>query len=124
MERKDTFNEELLDVKNEIHTYIQNKIDLTKLQLAEDLSRFISSVAIKLVMFYISLFILIFLSMAAAFYIGTFTQSDELGFIIVAGFYMFVAVIFYLLKRTLVQRHVIKSFIQLFFPNFSRYDKK
>lgn len=123
MEKRESLSEDLSEVKNEINDYVQNRIDLTKLQLAEDLSRFISRVAIKLVLFYIGLFVLIFISMAAAYAIGTYLNSTELGFMIVSGIYFIIGIIFYLFKGLLIQTPVIKTFVQLFFPNYSRYDK-
>ncbi|MCW3807236.1 phage holin family protein [Plebeiibacterium marinum] len=124
MDKRETISEEISDIKKEINTYINSKIDLTKLQAAEDLSRFVSGIAVKLVLFYIGLFVLLFVSMAGAFAIGSYTQSNEIGFIAVAGIYFLIAIIFYLLKGKLIQTPVIKSFIQLFFPNFSKYDKE
>ncbi len=124
MDRKETISEELSDVKKEIETYFQSKLDLTKLQAAEDLSRFASGIAVKLVLFYIAMFVLIFVSMAAAFAIGTYTNSNELGFLVVAGVYVLFAFIFYLFKGILIQTPVIKAFIQIFFQNFSKYDKE
>ncbi len=124
MDRKETLSEELSDIKNEINNYIQSKIDLTKLQAAEDLSRFVSRIAIKLVLFYIAMFVLLFASMAGAFAIGSYTQSNELGFLIIAGIYLLFAFIFYLFRGKLVQTPVIKTFVQMFFQNFSKYDKE
>ncbi len=124
MDRKETISEEIADVKNEINNYIQSRIDLTKLQAAEDLSRFVSGIAIKLVLFYIAMFVLLFVSMAGAFAIGTYLESNELGFLAVAGVYFLFAIIFYLFKGKLVQTPIIKTFIQMFFQNFSKYDKE
>ncbi len=124
MDRKETISEEISDIKKEINTYFQSKLDLTKLQAAEDISRFVSGIAVKLVLFYIAMFVLIFVSMAAAFAIGTYTKSNELGFLIVAGVYVLLAIIFYLFKSYLIHTPVIKAFIQIFFQNFSKYDKE
>ncbi len=124
MDRKETLSEELSDIKNEINHYIQSKIDLTKLQAAEDLSRFVSKIAIKLVLFYIAMFVLLFASMAGAFAIGSYTQSNELGFLIIAGIYFLLAFVFYLFRGKLVQTPIIKTFVQMFFQNFSKYDKE
>ncbi len=124
MEKKESLSDELSDIKNEISSYVQSKIDLTKLQIAEDLSRLISSIAIKVVLFYIALFMLIFLSMAAAFAIGSYFNSNQVGFLLVAGVYFVSGIIFYLLKGILIQTPIIKAIIHLFFPNFSQYDKE
>lgn len=124
MDKKDGITEEFSSIKKEIESYIQNRIDLTKLHLAEDLSRFVSGFIVKTILFYIVFFVLLFISIAGAFAIGTYTNSNEIGFIVIAGIYLFIAIIFYLLKGRLIQTPIIKSFIHLFFPNYSNYDKK
>ena len=122
MSKKESITGEISEVKQEIEAYIQNRIDLTKLHIAEDLSRFTSSVAMRLVLFYIAFFVLLFLSMAAAYYIGRILNSTELGFVIVAGFYFFVGIIFILFRKILIHTPIIRTFIHLFFPNYNQYD--
>jgi len=123
MSAKESIKDEINEIKNELESYVQNKMDLTKLHVAEDLSRFSSNIAVRLVMFYIGFFVLLFVSMAAAFAIGNYTQSTELGFIIVGGVYFVIGLIFFFFRGILIQRPIIKSFIHLFFPNYSHYDK-
>jgi len=124
MDKKEGISEEFSSVKKEIESYIQNRIDLTKLHLAEDLSRFVSGFIIKTILFYIGFFVLTFFSIAGAFAIGACCNSNEIGFISIASIYLFIGVVFYLSKRYLIQTPIIKSLIHLFFPNFNNYDKK
>ena len=124
MSKKESISDEISEVKKEIESYVQNRIDLTKLHVAEDLSRLTSGLAVRLVLFYIAFFVLLFLSMAAAYAIGNYLNSTELGFIVVAGSHLIIGLIFYLFKGMLIQKPIIKSFIHLFFPNYSNYDKE
>ncbi|GAF04321.1 phage holin family protein [Saccharicrinis fermentans] len=124
MSNKESLSDDLTEIKKEIESYVQNRIDLTKLHVAEDLSRFTAGVAVRLVLFYIAFFILLFLSIAAAYAFGRYTNSTELGFIIVAGAYLVAGIIFYLLRGILINKPIIQSFIHLFFPNYSNYDKE
>ncbi|MGQ1783841.1 MULTISPECIES: phage holin family protein [unclassified Saccharicrinis] len=124
MSKKESLSEEVTEVKKEIESYVQNRIDLTKLHVAEDLSRLTSGLAVRLVLYYIAFFVLLFLSMAAAYAIGNYTNSTETGFIIVAGAYLFAGLVFYLFKGMLISKPIIKAFIHLFFPNYSNYDKE
>ncbi|TLX74373.1 phage holin family protein [Labilibacter sediminis] len=123
-DKNESISEEFTSVKKEVESYIQNKIDLTKLHLAEDLSRFVSGFAVKIVLFYIGFFVLMFVSIAGAFAIGSYTDSNELGFVIVAGVYFLLGLISLMLRRSMIQKPIIKAFIHLFFPNYSHYDKK
>jgi len=123
MEKKETFSEEISDIQKEIVSYVQNKIDLSKLQLAEDFSRLLSGIAVKVILFYIGFFVLMLSSIAGAFAIGSTTGSNELGFLIVAGFYVILGFVFYLLRSVLIHTPIIRAIVQLFFPNFTKYDK-
>ncbi len=122
MSKKDGIFDEVFDVKKEIESYVQNRIDLTKLHITEDLSKFTSTVAVRLILFYIGFFVLLFLSIAGAYAIGRYINSDELGFIIIAGFYFLVGLIFLLFRGILIHKPIIKSFIHLFFPKYN-YEK-
>lgn len=124
MDNKESISEEFSSIKSEIETYVKNKIDLTKLHLAEDLSRFVSGFIIKVVLFYIGFFVLMLISMAGAFAIGTYSNSNELGFMIIASFYFILGIIFLLVRKRLIQTPIIKAFIHLFFPNYNNYDKE
>ncbi len=124
MSKRHSISDEINEVSKEVESYIQNRIDLTKLQIAEDLSRFVSAVAIRLVLYYIAFFVLLFISTAAAYAIGSYLESTVLGFIIIAGFYFIIGLVFYLLKGVLVRTPIIKSFVHMFFPSYNNYDKK
>ncbi|SMO35919.1 Putative Holin-X, holin superfamily III [Saccharicrinis carchari] len=123
MSRKEKISDEIADIKQEIESYVQNKIDLTKLHVAEDLSKLTAGLAVRLLLFYIAFFVLLFLSMAAAYAIGSYTNNMVTGFIVVAGFYLLVGILFYLLRGILINRPIIKSFIHLFFPNYTKYEQ-
>jgi hypothetical protein len=124
MNKKDTIFDEISDIKKEISSYIQNKLDLSKLHLAEELSRFVSNMATKIVLLNIFLFALFFLSVALGIAIGKRIESYEMGFIFVSGGYILIALLIYVFKGFFIQTPIIKSFIQLFFPNYKKYDKE
>ena len=124
MSRKEKISDEIADLKQELESYVQNRIDLTKLHVAEDLSKLTSGLALRLLLFYIAFFVLLFLSMAAAYAIGNYSDSTEAGFIVVSGFYLLVGIVLYLLRGIIINKPIIKSFIHLFFPNYNNYDKE
>lgn len=124
MSRKEKISGEFADIKQEVESYVQNRIDLTKLHVAEDLSKLTSGLAVRLLLFYIAFFVLLFLSMAGAYAIGSYTGNIVIGFISIAGFYVLVGVVLFLLKGILISRPIIKSFIHLFFPNYQNYEQE
>lgn len=124
MSRKEKISGEFADIKQEVESYVQNRIDLTKLHVAEDLSKLTSGLAVRLLLFYIAFFVLLFLSMAGAYAIGSYAGNIVIGFIVMAGFYALVGIVFFLLKGILINRPIIKSFIHLFFPNYQNYEQE
>jgi len=115
--------ENFSDLKEELKEYAESSFNLIRLHIVEQLSRHISGFIVKAGILYILFFGLIFLSMALAFFLGELFESYGLGFLIVAGIYFLIALIFYLLRKVLIEKPVIKSFIKLFFPNFENNGK-
>ena len=110
--------ENFSDLKKELKEYAESSFNLIRLHIVEQLSRHISGIIVKAGVLYILLFGLIFLSMALAFFLGELFNSYGLGFLVVSGLYFLIALVFFLLRKTLIEKPVIKSFIKLFFPNF------
>lgn len=120
---KESISEELTETKAEIEEYINARVDLVRLHTAENLSRFFSGLIVKLVVFFLIFFAFLFVSLAAAYWIDQIVGQQGTGFLFVAGFYFFCALLFWLLRRKLVEKPIIKSFIQLFFPVYLNYDE-
>ena len=120
---KEKLSEELNEVKDEFEEYINARLDLAKLHTAENLSRFFSSMLLKMGLFYLFFFVLLFASLAVAFWLNHIFEGKGIGFLIVAGFYLIVALIFYAFRKALIQKPIIQSFIQLFFPKYTDYDE-
>ena len=108
--------EDFNNIKKDFLEYIQVQFDLIRLQTAENISRIFSNAANAAIIGYLVFFILLFLSFAAGFFISSRLNSDELGFLCVAGFYFLLLIIFIMLRRQIVERPVIKAIIKLFFP--------
>lgn len=115
---QDDLKNHIDEVKNEFEDYVDKRISLLKLHLVEELSRFTAGFAVKLGILYLLFFVFMFLSLAAAFFLGDLLGSNGLGFTLVAGFYLLMAVIFWLSRRIWVERPVIQAFIKIFFPKF------
>lgn len=115
---QDDLKNHIDEVKNEFEDYVDKRISLLKLHLVEELSRFTAGFAVKLGILYLLFFVFMFLSLAAAFFFGDLLGSNGLGFTLVAGFYLLLAVIFWLSRRIWVEKPVIQAFIKIFFPKF------
>lgn len=115
---QDDLKNHIDEVKNEFEDYVDKRISLLKLHLVEELSRFTAGFAVKLGILYLLFFVFMFLSLAAAFFLGDLLGSNGLGFTLVAGFYLLLAVIFWLSRRIWVEKPIIQAFIKIFFPKF------
>lgn len=115
---QDDLKNHIDEVKNEFEDYVDKRISLLKLHLVEELSRFTAGFAVKLGILYLLFFVFMFLSLAAAFFLGDLLGSSGLGFTLVAGFYLLMAVIFWLSRRIWVEKPIIQAFIKIFFPKF------
>ena len=116
--------DDINDLRKDILEYIEVKLDLVRLHTAENLSRIFSNVATIAVIGYLLFFIILFISFAAGFYIGSLLDSNELGFLCVAGFYTLLLILFLAFRKQIVERPVIKAMVRLFFPKFEDDEKK
>jgi hypothetical protein len=107
--------EDIGNLKKDILDYLEVKLDLIKLNIAESLSHFISKSVNIAITGFLLFFIFLFISFAAGFFIGSRLNSNELGFLCVAGFYSLLLVLFILLRKKIIERPVIKAIIKLFF---------
>jgi len=116
--------DDINDLKKDLLEYIEVKLDLIRLHIAENLSRIFSNVATIAVIGYLLFFIILFISFAAGFYFGSLLDSNELGFLCIAGFYTLLLILFLAFRKQIVERPVIKAIVRLFFPKFEDDEKK
>ncbi len=119
MDLKNRINSETKEISKEVEEYIQNRINLTKLHIAEDISRFFSTTATIMIVFYLLFFALFMLALAAAYFINQILDSKHIGFLIISGLFIFVSLLFYWLRKKIIQKPIIKAVIHLFFPKHS-----
>jgi|SRR5690606_27430818 len=110
-EIKDNFSE----IKSEAKAFLDTNLDYYQL-----LGFKISSRALGLILkiFALTLLLsiaLLFFSFAAAFAIGHSLQNNTLGFLIVGGIYVLLALFVYALRKTLIDIPVLKKFSDIFF---------
>lgn len=120
---KEELNEEFKEAKYDFEEYAKARIDLIKLHSAESISRFLSGLITKMVLYYLFFFVLLFASLATAFWLEKILNSRVLGFIIIAVFYLTLGILFMSFRRKLIEKPIIQSVIHLFFPNYMKYDE-
>jgi hypothetical protein len=115
--------EDFNNLKDDIREYLDVRLDEIRLHTAESLSRILNSAASIVVIGYLFFFILLFLSFALSYFFAELFNSDALGFITVASFYIVVLVVFLLLRKKIVERPIIKAVVKLLFPKLGDDEK-
>lgn len=101
--------------------YFKNWKDLSALIVVERLSTIISGLLIDVLMVFLGLIILIFLSFSLAFYLGEVTGSTALGFLLVSGTYLLLVIIIASLKAKIKDK-LINLSIRKIFNNHNEAD--
>lgn len=115
--------EEIDNIKRDIQKYIEVRFDLLRLHTAESISRILSSVVSVVIYALLSSLILLFLSVAAGFFLASLLSSNELGFLCVAGFYAVILIIFIIFRKHIIERPIIKAIVKLFFQKAGDNEK-
>lgn len=96
--------------------YVNTRISLAKLEIAEKVSRLIAWAVAALFVFIVLLIFIVFLGLSAAHGIGDALGKPYLGFLIVAGFYLFVAFLVWWQKEKLLRMPLMNAIVRQLFP--------
>jgi hypothetical protein len=97
--------------------YVEANLKLFKLSLLERLSKVVSLIiSTTLVMLVGTLFVL-FLSLAAAVFLGDLIHSRALGFLFMALFFLLLVIFLWIKRKTLVINPVIQSLNDIVFTD-------
>ena len=85
------------------------------------LFRFIAKTSYGLIIFLISAFasllVLLFLSLAVAYFIGEALNSNGLGFSIVGAFYILLSLVVLLFRKKLIEKSLLKKLSEIYFKS-------
>lgn len=103
------------EIVDDIQDLVKSNIEYYKLDIFKKASLGAIEFTKLLVLGSIFLFVLSFVSIAAAFLIGNAVDSIGVGFLIVAGFYVLVFILVLVLYRPILEKTVIRKFQKIFF---------
>ncbi len=86
--------------------YIQTNLELAKLEIVERGSVIGTALFSGVVIAVFGLLALLLLSIGAAFLIGQAFENDFVGFALVSGFYLLLALVLLLLRKQLVEKSI------------------
>lgn len=88
------------DIVEKITEYIQIKTELIKLKVIGYVSKILANVLAIALIGVIAFFFFFFLSLGFGFYLNNLLSSEFLGHLIVAGFYLLLIIIIFLLVKS------------------------
>jgi len=91
--------------------YFETRMELMKLKSVDKSSEVISSVVSSVAILLIILLSIIILSVGLALWIGEKAGKSYYGFFLVGGFYVFVALIGYVFRKTILKAPIANLFI-------------
>lgn len=86
------------EILNTVKKLVEIKIEILKNDIKGQLSNAITRIAILCMMVIVSVLILLFASIALAFYFAEITYSNSLGFLYVGLIYLAIFIILYIVK--------------------------
>ena len=96
--------------------FIDNKVELIKLQAVDKSSDLISGISSKLILSVMIVFFLMLLNIGLALWIGEELGKTFYGFFIMAGFYLLVGLVFYAFRdkwlKEPLTNYMIKNFLK------------
>ncbi|MGZ3919457.1 MAG: phage holin family protein [Bacteroidia bacterium] len=113
MEKAASLNDHTL--KKDVEDYIDTKVDILKLKAIDKTGSAISGAIVGVAATILGLFVLQFLSFSAAYAIAEFTGYYYVGFLCVAGFYILLTILVFVLKEKLVTMPIINALLKKFY---------
>jgi hypothetical protein len=104
-------NEKLEALTDSLKEYADTNYELIKLEVIDHSSTIVSGIITSLIIILIVVLSAFFGSMYLAYYLSDLLGINYIGFAIVGGFYLLLAIIIYLCKKSLIEKPVCESFI-------------
>ena len=101
------------ETRKKLKQYVQQRILLMRLQATQKITRIVAVFLTVLVVIVTALFLLIFASITAGYWLADLTGSLTTGFGIVALFYLVVLLFVIFFLRKILQNFFINKFISL-----------
>ena len=104
--------EDAKDVLNHATDYAETFYKLSLVRLTKKVSDIGSGVVNFVLIFFIALCILLFISFAGAWWLGDVVESRAGGFLLIAGFYMLLIVILILMRKKIISPFIRNTLIR------------
>jgi len=107
---------------DEVRAYASSRSELSKMQAVEKSSELIGAMTSRLVLLLLTLIVFFFLSIGIALLISKFLGSYYAGFMVMAGCYLLLLLLFYLKREKWMINPVTNQVIRSFYKNDEEED--
>jgi hypothetical protein len=107
--------EDAKDILNHAGDYAETFYKLSLIRLTKKISDVASGLVNSVLIFFISLCILLFISVAGAWWLGDVVDSRALGFLLIAAFYMLIVIILILMRKKIISPFIRNTLIRKFY---------
>jgi hypothetical protein len=107
----------------EVKAYVNVRIDLAKLTVAETASKIVADTAATIISGLIFLFFLFFASVGLALFLSSLIGNAYSGFLIVAGVYLLLGFLIWLLREKWIRIPVMNAIIRQLFSENGKHGK-
>jgi ABC-type multidrug transport system fused ATPase/permease subunit len=107
--------EDAKDILNHAGDYAETFYKLNLLRLTKKVSDVASGLVNSVLIFFISLCVLLFISFAGAWWLGDVTNSRALGFLLIAVFYMLIILVLILMRKNIISPFIKNTLIRKFY---------
>jgi uncharacterized membrane protein (DUF485 family) len=100
-----------------LNKYVKTNFELVKLEATERACVVGSKLIVSLILLVIFCLFILFISLGASFYLSDYFNNNSIGFVIVAGFYLFIGLILVTGKKTFLEKPLCNKIIRKVFSN-------
>ncbi|MCA0958666.1 phage holin family protein [Muricauda ruestringensis] len=101
-------------VEDGVKNYLKNSLDLYRLQSFKSMMKGITMATKALFIGGFASIALLFLSISAAFWLGSWTGNTATGFLIVGCFYVLIGIVLFILRKR-IEKPLLKRFSKFYF---------
>lgn len=99
------------DLYDKVEEYVKTNIQLAKLKATDKLAEVVGSIVVQITLIVLAFFFLMMLNMGIAFWLGYVLGATHYGFLIVAGFYALLVIVFYVFRNSILKTPISNSII-------------
>jgi len=104
--------EDAKDILNHTGDYVETLYKLSLVRLTKKISDVAAGVVNSILIFFIALCIILFVSFAAAWWLGDVVNSRASGFLLIAAFYLLLIFVLILMRKKVISPFIKNSLIR------------